>query len=482
MKVRTQEVDRLVLDGAELLYNAVRTTLGPRGRNVLINYSNGSFTVTHDGVTVAEAVNPLNEKKYGAKLIRDAASKMKDDVGDGTTTTTILAYHILKGVSGMRNPMKVSDELQSIGSRLVSEIATHQVHITKKRLLQVATISSRSDEYGRIVKDVVSQVGKNGIVELELASDTSYEIKNGAVIGSGYANQYFVNNSQGTEARLEHPKVLVVQEKINSITEIINTLNQMGERGEMKLYIFAHDVSLQTMAALVMNREKSNFETVVVELPEYATVTLDDIAALTGAQVVGGAGVPLRSLDYTHLGDCERISSTSTETLIVSNRDMTNYIGSIKGSWKSDKRIAALTGNIAVIKVGGVSEADRKERRDRIEDAVCATKAALGGGVVPGGGITLLNVSSTIGRTKVERIVKHALQQVHIEILRNAGLRKRRSYDKGRGIDVMTNKEVNMLERGIIDPLKVTQEAVTIALSVVSVAITAGAVIDMEEV
>lgn len=482
MKIIQDNAHKTILEGAKTLYDAVASTLGPKGRNVLIKTA-GGLTVTHDGVTVANAVNP-EKNSYGVDLIKQSSNRMNDETGDGTTTVTVLTYELIKGlaerIDNGESPMMLKRELEGITPSLLAEIDSRTIDVDKNKLRQVASISAANDEIGELVSNIVWEVGADGTVltELSKSSKTESEITTGMKINSGYTSPYFVSNDKTGEARLDDTHVLVYDGKIASFQDIVPLMEKLANAGHNKLAIFCESASHEALANLVLNYQKGIFSSLVVEVPSHATVSLSDVAARTGATVIStSAGKKLTQAEVTDLGLASKVSATQLATTIAGgDGDVTEYIDSLdKTDPKTKVRIAAIEGRVAVIRVGGVNETEIEERKYRIDDAILASQAALRSGIVAGGGSTLY----TIGASHDNKVITSALQAPYHKLLDNAGITKQ-DIQNGQCVDVFTERVVDAVDAGIIDPAEVTKNALETALSVAAISITTGTILDTE--
>ncbi len=524
-----EDARRRVLGGAEVLYNAVKTTMGPKGRNVVISKSYGHPTVTHDGVTVAKGVEIADVDdetlgyKVGAELIKQAASKMNDVAGDGTTTVTVLTYHILneanKLIAAGHNPMLLRVGLEAAAHDVIRALDGLKEDITgkKNRVAEVATISAGDGEIGKLIADVIEKVGKDGVVTVEEGQglDLESEVVEGFTFDRGFVSPYLVTDTSRMEAVLDKPHIYITDKKVSSIQEFLPVLERVAASGKKDLVIIAEDVDGEALGTLVLNKLKGVLNVVAIKAPAFGDRRkdiLDDIAVLTGG-VVNTADLhetfDVEGEDY--LGSARKVIVTKDETTIIegagSGAAVRGRIGQIKSQAASasseydreqlDKRQAALSGKVAVIKVGGATETEIEEKKFRVDDAVAAVKAALSEGVVPGGGVTLINASGAIKSAATDdatvaagkTILVGALEQPFRILLTNAGLNadewlpQVRKGKAGQGVNVNSpNKLVDLMAAGVVDPARVAKEAVQNAASIAGTAITMGAlVVDVPE-
>jgi chaperonin GroEL len=512
-----------VLGGAKMLYEAVKVTMGPKGRNVVIGKSYGSPTVTHDGVSVAKAIDlPEDDDqtlgyKVGAELIKQAASKMNDVAGDGTTTVTVLTYSILaeanKLIAAGHNPMELRKGVEAAGAEVLAELIKLREDIGSKkdRVAEVATISAGDKAIGELIADVISKVGKEGVVTVEEGQTTALEaeVVEGFRMDRGFVSAYMATDTARMEAVYEKPAVVITDQKISSVQEFLPILEKLAQAGKKDLVLIAEDVEGEVLTTLVLNKLKGVFNTVAVKAPSFGDRRKDilaDLAVLTGATVISKEqGYDFETADLSMVGSARKVIVGKDETTVIegagSSKDVKARIEEIKAQAEAatseydkehfDKRAAALSGKVAVIKVGGVSEVEIEEAKFRVDDAVAATKAALAEGIVPGGGVTLVDLSKTI---KVEgndaqaagrQLLKNALVQPFRQLMANAGQNPDeklpevlKSAKAGHGFDVNdAEKLVDLKKAGIVDPARVTKEAIMNAVSIAATAMTMGALV-----
>lgn len=512
------EAREKVLGGAKALYDAVKVTFGPKGRNVVIEKTYGAPTITHDGVTVAEAVDLGNEDEetlgyqVGAKLIKTAAQKLNKVAGDGTTTVTVLTYNILaeanKLIAAGHNPMDLRKGIEAAGAEIVKGInaTAEQIEGDDSKVAEVATISAGDAEIGKLIANVISKIGKDGVVTVEQGQglEMQSEITEGYTYDKGYASPFFVTDTQRQEAIFEKPEILITDKKISAVNDIVPFLEKMAQTGRKDLVIIAEDVEGEALSVLVLNKLKGVFNTLVLKAPAFGDnrkQIMEDIATLTGATVVSSEkGMSLEESGLEVLGQARKIIATKDQTTIVNGagdaREVKARIADIKAQAEAamsdyeteqfNKRAAALAGRVAVIKVGGATETEIDEKKYRVDDAVAATKAALDEGIVPGGGVTLVNLAKGIKEDNAgATILKNALKAPFTQIMENAGLNAQallaqvEAAKDGQGINVMSPEKglVDLKKAGIVDPARVTREAVQNAVSIAATTITMGALI-----
>ena len=518
---------RRVLGGAEILYNAVKTTMGPKGRNVVIGKGFGAPSVTHDGVSVAKGVDIADVDdetlgyKVGAELIKQAASKMNDVAGDGTTTVTVLTYHILneanKLIAAGHNPMQLRKGLEAAAHDVITKLGAmaEDIQGKKGRVAEVATISAGDAEIGNLIADVIEKVGRDGVVTVEEGQGLALEaeVVEGFTFDRGYTSPYMVTDTARMEAVYDKPAIVITDKKISSVQEFLPILEKLVQSGKKDLVLIAEDVEGEALGTLILNRLKGVFNTVAIKAPSFGDRRkdiLNDIAILTGAQVISeDQGMTFENVELDVVGSARKVIVTKDETTIIegagSPAEVTARIKQISTQADAatseydkenlEKRRAALEGKVAVIKVGGATETEINEKKDRVDDAVHAVKAALAEGIVPGGGVTLVNLASSVtvdGSDSVAagtQLLKNALEQPFRILLSNAGLNadewlpQVKNGKPGFGVNVNDPaKLVDLKAGGVVDPVAVTKQAVQNATSIAGTAMTMGAlVVDVPE-
>ena len=506
-----------VLSGAKQLYDAVKVTFGPKGQNVVIEKSYGNPTITHDGVTVAEAVDlgsteaNLGEQ-IGAKLIKSAAQKLNKVAGDGTTTVTVLTYNILneanKLIAAGVNPMELRKGIEQAGQEIIEKInqTAEKIAGDNKKVAEVATISAGDPEIGKLIADVISKIGKDGIVTVEAGQglEMEQEIVEGFSYDKGYSSPFFVTDVNRQEAVFDKPLILLTDKKISTSSEILPILEKVAQSGHKYLVIIAEEVSGEALSLLVLNKLKGVFNSLVLKAPAFGDrrkEILEDIAVLTDAIVISeDKGMKLEDTEISALGSAKKIIATKDSSTIISGagkqsavsdrieliKSQANLATSDYDREQYEKRAAALSGKVAVIKVGGATETEIDEKKYRVDDAVAATKAALDEGIVTGGGVTLVNLADQLEEKDAgAKIVKNALKTPLLHILENAGLNAQallaavENAKPGQGINVMEPEKglQDLKKAGVVDPARVTREAVQNAISIAATAITMGALI-----
>ena len=517
-----------VLGGAKSLYDAVKVTYGPKGRNVVIAKGFGGPTVTHDGVTVAEGIElPENDDetlgyKVGADLIKQAAKNLNKQAGDGTTTVTVLTYSILKEANRLiaagHNPMELRKGIEQAGAEIVRELNKLAEPIEGKsdRVAEVATISAGDAEIGKLIAGVIEKVGKDGVVTVEAGQglELEAEVVEGFSLDKGWVSPFFVTDAGRQEAVYEKPAILITDKKISSVQEFLPMLEKLAQSGKKDVVLIADEVEGEALSILVLNKLKGVFNTVAVKAPSFGDRRKDvlrDIAVLTGATVISeDHGLTFENAGLEVLGSARKVIVGKDETTIIEGagkpsgvKERIAEIKSLSENASSeyekeqfDKRAAALSGKVAVIKVGGATETEIDEKKFRVDDAVAATKAALAEGIVAGGGVTLVNLAGNLKVSGADslsvgrQILKDALKQPFLQIMKNAGLNadallaQVESGKPGFGVNVMKPEDglIDVKKAGVIDPARVTKEAVQNAVSIASTAATMGAlVVDIPE-
>ena len=503
--------------GINKLSNTVKVTLGPKGRNVVLDKKFGAPLITNDGVTIAKEIELEDPyENMGAQLVKEVATKTNDVAGDGTTTATLLAQAIiregLKNVAAGANPMIIQKGIKKAVEKAVEGIKEFSKPVeTKESIAQVASISAADEEVGKLISDAMEKVGKDGVITVEESRSmgTTLEVVEGMQFDRGYVSPYMVTNTEKMEAELEDPYILITDKKITNIQEVLPVLEQIVQQGK-PLLIIADDVEGEAMATLVVNKLRGTFNCVAVKAPAFGDRRKDllqDIAILTGGTVISeDLGYELKETSIEMLGRARRVTVGKELTVIVNGageqsaieervaliRSQIEISDSEYDRDKLQERLAKLAGGVAVIQVGAATETELKERKLRIEDALAATRAAVEEGIVPGGGTVLLNVipkvkallEETNGdeKTGVNIIVK-ALEEPVRQIAINAGLEGSvivenvKNAEVGVGFDALNEKYVNMLESGIVDPTKVTRSALQNASSVASMVLTTEAAV-----
>ena len=506
--------------GVDKLANAVKVTLGPRGRNVVLDRGFGSPVITKDGVTVAKDID-LEDKfeNVGAELVKEVASKTNDMAGDGTTTATILAQSIVSegfsAVASGANPIVLKRGMDKATAWVLEYLESKKKKVTAGNIKEVASISANDPEIGKLIADVFSEVGKDGVVTVEesQSAEMSKDIVEGMQFDRGYISHYMVTNTERMEAIYDDPYILITDRKISSINDIVPLLQKITQSGKRDLVIIADDVDGDALATLVVNKLRGNFNALAVKAPGFGDrkkELLEDLAVVTGGTVIAEEkGLKLESVELNMLGRAHKVKSTKEHTTIVDGKgkksDIEKRISQLKSQLekatssydkeKIQERLAKLSGGVAVIRVGALTETEMKEKKFRIDDAVSATRAALEEGIVSGGGVALLNAARALAGAKLKgvtefgdeakgvAIVRTILEKPLRTIAENAGkdanevIGQLVQSDDGRGFDATTGEYVDMITAGIIDPFKVVKTALVNAVSVASLILTTEAVI-----
>ena len=512
--------------GIDKLAEAVKMTLGPRGRAVVIEKSYGAPQVTFDGVTVAKEIE-LQDKyeNLGAEFIKQAADKTNSNVGDGTTTAVVLAQAMIKAgeesiSKGGFNVIQLSNELKNVGDEVVKILESQRELINgSKKIEEVATLSSKEEAIGKLIAEVVNKVGKDGVISVDDSNSvgSSYEVVEGMQFDRGYVSPYLVTNAERMEAVFENPSILITDKKISAINDILPLLEKMAKAGKKNLVIIADDVDGESLATLIVNKIRGTFNTLAVKAPGFGDrrkEMLEDLAVLTGGEVVTEEkGLKIDSVDLDVLGSAKKVVSGKENTTIIGGEgkksEIEKRIRQIKkqiedstsefDKEKLQERLGKLSGGVAIIKVGAPTETAQKELKQRVEDAVAATKAAMEEGIVPGGGMALFNIvvqrkiqdkKDSPVRLAAAKIMSKALQSPVEAIIENTGespeeiineLRHAKSQKNPNylwiGFNAVTKNIENLKDYGIVDPLKVTKTAFVNAVSVASNYLTVGAAV-----
>ena len=493
-----------VFKGIDKLTKAVSSTLGASGKCVLLEDDQGKPLITKDGVTVANSIVLLDPvENMGATLLKEAARKTVNEAGDGTTTATVLAHAILKEASEIGvgiNSRELKDGINSATKKVVKYLEKNSLPVKGDMIDHIATISTNNDpELGKIIGDAFRAVGQTGVVMMDYSpqAETEIELVDGVQYDKGLTNPHFINNHENKSCELENALVLLIESPVENIRQIQSVLEHVIKTNKALLIIA--DVEPPVAATLAMNKQKGNIKVNIISAPTYGVnkrEQLDDLAMLTGATVINeDLGDDMDLIQPELLGTCLKSTTTEKETVIQvgePSEEILSIITQIKQELldkpnpghivRLEKRLARLSAKIAIVKVGANSDIELKEKADRVEDAICATKAAIKEGIVPGGGIALLNAMQSIkASTPAERVLLNAIKSPFNVILENAGISykdKELSKEKGIGLNVITAKSVDMIENGIIDPLLVTKSALINAVSVATTILSTDCVIN----
>ena len=497
-----QEAQDQVFKGIDKLTQAVSSTLGASGKCVLLEDDNGRPLITKDGVTVANSIVLLDPvENMGATLLKEAARKTVNEAGDGTTTATVLAHAILKEASetGVKiSSRELKDGIKSATNKVIKYLEKNSLPVKGEMIDQIATISTNNDpKLGKLIGDAFRSVGQTGIVMMDYSpqSETEVELVDGVQYDKGMSNSHFINNHEKKSCELENPQVLLIESPVENIRQIQSVLEYVI-KNKKSLLIIA-DIEPPVLATLAMNKSKGNIKVNVINAPTFGVnkrETLDDLAMLTGATVINeDLGDDMDLIQPEMLGTCLRATTTEKDTVIQvgePSEEILSIITQIKKELSDgpipskiimlEKRLARLSAKIAIVKVGANSDIELKEKADRVEDAICATKAAIKEGIVPGGGIALLNAYQNIkSKTIGEQVLLNAIKSPFKVILDNAGIVSTPVFlVKGFGLNVVTGKSVDMIKNGIIDPLLVTKSALVNAVSVATTILSTDCVIN----
>jgi len=511
----SEDARRAMLRGVDALANAVKVTLGPKGRNVVLEKKFGSPLITNDGVTIAKEIELEDAfENMGAQLVKEVATKTNDVAGDGTTTATVLAQAMiregLKNVTAGANPMVLRKGIEKAVRAAVEELKNISKPIENKQsIAQVAAISAADDEVGQLIADAMEKVGNDGVITVEESKGfaTELEVVEGMQFDRGYLSPYMITDTEKMESVLDNPYILITDKKISNIQEILPVLEKVVQSGK-QLLIIAEDVEGEALATLIVNKLRGTFTCVAVKAPGFGDrrkAMLQDIAALTGGQVITEElGLDLKSTTVDQLGSARQVRVAKENTIIVDGAgdkaDIDARVAQIKAQLeettsefdkeKLQERLAKLAGGVAVIKVGAATETELKERKLRIEDALNSTRAAVEEGIVSGGGVALVNVYNAVAAVQAEgdektgvNIVLRALEEPVRTIASNAGLEgsviveRLKKEQPGIGFNAAAGEWVNMIEAGIVDPAKVTRSALQNAASVAAMFLTTEAVV-----
>ncbi len=508
--------------GVDALASAVATTLGPKGRNVALDKKFGAPTVTHDGVTVAKEIELKDPyENMGAQLLKEAATKTNDVAGDGTTTATVLAQAIvhegLKNVTAGANPMQIKRGIEMATDAVVAAIKKMSTPVADKHeIANVASISAADKEIGELIADVMDKVGKDGVVTVEESKGREFETEyvEGMQFDRGYISQYFVTNPEAMEAVIDTPYILIHDKKISAATDIVPLMEKLLQKGKRDLVVIAEDVDGEALATMVLNKLRGMFNVLAVKAPGFGDrrkAMLQDIAILTGGTVITEElGRKLETVTLDDLGQATKVMADKDNTTIVEGKgELTQIKGRIEqikaeidnttsdyDKEKLQERLAKLSGGVAIIRVGAATETELKEKKHRVEDALSATRAAVEEGIVPGGGVALVNAIASLVDVKSEEadiqtgitIMRRALEEPMRRIASNAGqdgaviidtVRRlgKEKKDKNIGYNVLSGEFEDMVKSGIIDPAKVTRSAVENAASIAAMILTTDALI-----
>jgi len=518
----SEDARRKLQRGMDVLANAVVTTLGPKGRNVALDRKFGSPTITHDGVTVAKEIELEDPfENMGAQLLEEAATKTNDIAGDGTTTSTALAHAIvtegMKNLAAGANPMLVKRGIEAATKAVADRISEQAIELTTKdEIANVASISAQDRVIGNLIADVMDKVGKDGVITVEESKGLEFETEyvEGMQFDRGYISSYFITDPEHMEANIAEPYILIYDKKISAAVDIVPLLEKLVQIGKRELVVIAEDIDGEALATLVLNKLRGMLNVVAIKAPGFGDrrkAMLQDISVLTGGTVISDeTGRKLESAIMADLGRAEKVTVNKDDTTIVGGRGESAMIkGRIdqirveidKSTSDYDKeklqeRLAKLSGGVAIIRVGAATETELKEKKHRVEDALSATRAAVEDGIVPGGGVALINAMSSLDGLKMDHedaqigvnIVRKALEVPMRKIAENAGKdgsvilenvrrKQKEKKDKNIGYDVIKEEYTNMVKGGVIDPAKVTRGALENAASIAAMILTTEALV-----
>ena len=515
--------------GVDKLANAVKITLGPKGRHVVLDKGFGSPQITNDGVTIAKEIELEDRiENLGAELVKEVATKTGDSVGDGTTTATVLAQVLInegiKAVSGGINPIKmrrgIETATEEVVKHLKKELSKPIVLSKKSEIARVATISAKSEEIGNLIAEIIEQVGKDGVITVEESQTFGLqkEIVEGMQFDRGYISHYMVTNTDRMEAVYEDPKILITDKKISAIADILPLLEKLAQTGHKELVIIAEDVDGEALATLVVNKIRGTFHTLAIKAPGFGDrrkEMLEDIAILTGGKVISEeVGIKLESADPEMLGSARKVIVTKDNSVIVGGKgkksdiekrisQIKNNLSKIESSFDKEKlqeRLAKLSGGVAVIKVGAATETEQKEKRDRIDDALSATRSAIEEGIVIGGGVALIqcidklfsleeslrqkgDAETAMGVAIVLRALEEPLRQIASNAGVDGGVAVHEVYSRfkagklNEGFNAENGKYEDLFKAGVVDPTKVVRSALQNAASIASLFVTTEVVV-----
>jgi chaperonin GroEL len=517
-----EEARRKLRNGIDIVAEAVATTLGPKGRNVALDRKFGSPTITHDGVTVAKEIELQDPfENMGAQLLKEAATKTNDIAGDGTTTSTVLAHAMvtegLKTLAAGANPMMLKRGIEAASKAVADAIKAQSIEIsTKEEIANVATISAQDRQIGDLIADVMDKVGKDGVITVEESKGLEFEQEyvEGMQFDRGYISSYFITDSDHMEAVIEEPYILVYDKKISAAQDLLPLLEKLVQIGKRELVILAEDVDGEALATMVLNKLRGTLNVLAVKAPGFGDrrkAMLQDIAILTGAALISEeTGRKLETAVVADLGRAEKVVADKDNTTIIGGKgDSKEIKGRVEqirveidkttsdyDREKLQERLAKLSGGVAIIRVGAATETELKEKKHRVEDALSATRAAVEEGIVPGGGVALVNAMAALDTIKLEgddaktgvNIIRKALESPMRRIAENAGyegsvvvenVRQAQAKEKNNkiGFNILDEKYTDMVKDGVIDPAKVTRGALENATSIAAMILTTEALI-----
>ncbi len=497
-----EEARRKLRNGIDIVAEAVATTLGPKGRNVALDRKFGSPTITHDGVTVAKEIELEDPfENMGAQLLKEAATKTNDIAGDGTTTSTVLAHAMvtegLKTLAAGANPMMLKRGIEAASKAVADAIKAQSIEIsTKEEIANVATISAQDRQIGNLIADVMDKVGKDGVITVEESKGLEFEQEyvEGMQFDRGYISSYFITDSDHMEATIEEPYILIYDKKISAAQDLLPLLEKMVQVGKRDLVIIAEDVDGEALATMVLNKIRGTLNVLAVKAPGFGDrrkAMLQDIAILTGAALISEETGRKLDTAVGGKGDSKEIKARVEQIRVEIDKTTSDY-----DREKLQERLAKLSGGVAIIRVGAATETELKEKKHRVEDALSATRAAVEEGIVPGGGVALVNAMSALDSLKIEgddaktgvNIIRKALEAPMRRIAENAGyegsvvvenVRQAQAKEKSNkvGFNILDEKYTDMVKDGVIDPAKVTRGALENATSIAAMILTTEALV-----
>lgn len=520
-KIKFDEEARQILkDGVDKIADTVKITLGPRGRNVVLDKGFGAPTITNDGVTIAEEIEVKGKfENLGVEMLKEVASNTNETAGDGTTTASLLGQAMiqrgLKNVTAGTEPMEIKKGIEKATSEVVEALRELSQDVsTKEEIADVGTISAQDEEIGELIAEVMDEVGKDGVITVEesKAFGLEKELVEGMQFDQGYTSPYMVTDEERMEAKLDDPYIIITDQKISAINDILPLLEKITQSGKKDIVIIAEGIEGEALATLVVNKIRGTFNALAVEAPGFGDrqkKLLEDIAVLTGGKVISeDLGLELENAEINMLGEADRVIASQDDTTIVGgegrDEDIEKRVSQIKTQIenadsdydreKLEERLGKLTGGVAVIRVGAATEVEQKEKQDRIEDALAATRAAVEEGIVPGGGVALLRATESLKGLDLEDaqqvgadIVKGAIEEPLRQIATNAGregsvvVEKVKKLDEPEGYNAQSDEFEDLVDAGVVDPTKVVRSALQNSASAASMLLTTNAVVAEDE-
>lgn len=520
-KIKFDEEARQTLkDGVDKIADTVKITLGPKGRNVVLDKGFGAPTITNDGVTIAEEIEVKGKfENLGVEMLKEVASNTNETAGDGTTTASLLGQAMiqrgLKNVTAGTEPIEIKKGIEKATDKVVSALRELSQDVsTKEEIADVGTISAQDEEIGELIAEVMDEVGKDGVITVEesKAFGLEKELVEGMQFDQGYTSPYMVTDEERMEAKLDDPYIIITDQKISAINDILPLLEKITQSGKKDIVIIAEEIEGEALATLVVNKIRGTFNALALEAPGFGDrqkKLLEDIAVLTGGKVISeDLGLELENAEINMLGEADRVIATQDNTTVVGgegrDEDIKKRVSQIKTQIESsdsdydreklEERLGKLTGGVAVIRVGAATEVEQKEKQDRIEDALAATRAAVEEGIVPGGGVALLRATDVLEDLDLEGaqevgadIVKGAIEEPLRQIATNAGkegsvvVEKIKGLDEPEGYNAQTDEFEDLVDAGVVDPTKVARSALQNSASAASMLLTTNAVVAEDE-